>query len=230
MPIFDKREDKPKTREVLDIVFDMLSSDVPEDKIISMLKQMGMGDEEAKQTLSAAKQKFEALVQSSLSAAVDKLLAKEKEDLLARVDSKADAMKRDLLLKLDIRAQEDKKYVDQKADSVGAEISGLKGDLFSTKVEFNTRLRTLEDKTGQQQKKASEAILPLLLMIVGIVIMFYGAAQLRDLIFAFTMAQLGSVLLYFNVMIVGIAFILVGFQKYPREAKEFTSVGLEYVK
>jgi len=230
MPIFEKKEEKLKTREVLDIIFDMLSSDVPEEKILSMLRQMGMGNEEAKKTLSAAKQKFDALVQSSLSAAVDKLLAKEREELMERVDSKVESLKKDVLLKLDIKSPEQEKYTDTKLESVTSEINSLKGDLFSAKVEFNTRLKELEDKSGKTEKRSSEILLPVILMIVGIFVMFFGASQIRDLLMNPDLAKLTEIFLYAIVIVIGIVFIVVGFQKYPREIKEFQPAGLEYVK
>jgi hypothetical protein len=230
MPIFEKKEEKLKTREVLDIIFDMLSSDVPEEKILGMLGQMGMGDDEAKKTLSIAKQKFDALIQSSLSATVDKLLAKEREELMERVDSKVESLKKDVLLKLDIKSPEQEKYTDTKLELVTSEINSLKGDLFSAKVEFNTRLKELEDKSGKTEKRSSEILLPVILMIVGIFVTFFGASQIRDILMNLDLAKLTEIFLYAIVIIIGIVFIVVGFQKYPREIKEFQPAGLEYVK
>ena len=222
MPIFDKREgmpERPKTREILDIIFDMLASDVPEDKILSMLRQMGMGDEEARQTLSAGKQKFDALVKSSLSAAVDKLLAKEKEELLERVDSKVDSMRKDLLLKVDMSGPQQQKIIDSKISPLAAEISALKDDLYSTKAQMDNRVKELEDKEGKTQKRTADILLPVLLMILGIFVMFFGANQLRDLIMQFDPGRILELVLYIVVAVIGLAFIIVGFQKYPKELK-----------
>ena len=231
MPIFEKKEEeKLKTREVLDIIFDMLSTDVPEDKILSMLQEMGMGEEEAKQTLSAAKAKYDALVQSSLSAAVDKLLSKEKEELLERVDSKVESMKKDLLLKLDINAPEQRKYMDTKISEVMSELNTLKSDLFSTKVEINSRLKALEEQAGQSKKRAADLLLPVMMMIIGIAVMFFGADKVRSLIMPFELKNLVELFLYVIVILIAIVLIIVGFKQYPKEAKEFKPAGMEYVK
>jgi hypothetical protein len=229
MPIFDRKQGKPETREILDIIFDMLTSDVPEEKILSMLKQMGISDEEAKMTLSAAKQKYEALVKSSLSAAVDKLLTKEKEELLERVDTKVDSLKKDVLLKMEMANPQLQKYVDSKLDPMSTDINSLKSDLFSTRIEFTNRLKALEQKSGQEEKKSSEILLPVILMIIGIFVMFYGASQERDLLMSFNVADMTNIFLYGIVMVMGIVFIIVGFQKYPKKEKEYAA-GLEYTK
>jgi hypothetical protein len=230
MPIFEKKEEKLKTREVLDIIFDMLSSDVPEEKILGMLKQMGMGDEEANNTLSAAKQKYDALVQSSLSAAVDKLLSREREELMERVDSKVSSLKKDVLLKMDISSPEMQRYIDTKLASSTTEINSLKGDLFSMKIEMNARLKSLEDKTGKGERKSAEKLLPVMLMIVGLFIFFFGLNQVRELVMPFDMANLAWMLTYAIVVVIGLVFVAVGYQKYPKEPTEFQPAGLEYVK
>ena len=219
MPIFGGKEGKLQTREVLDIIFDMLASDVPEDKILSMLQQMGMGNEEAKMTLSAAKQKFDALVQSSLSAAVDKLLVKEKEELLERVDSKVDSMRKDLMLKVDMSGPQQQKIIDSKISPLAAEISALKDDLYSTKAQMDNRVKELEDKEGKSQKKALNLPVPILLMIIGIFVMFFGANQLRGLIMPFDAERITELIMYMVVAVIGLAFIIAGFQKYPKELK-----------
>jgi hypothetical protein len=230
MPIFERGQGKPQTREILDIIFDMLSTDVPEDKILNMLKQMDLSDEEAQKTLSVAKQKYEALVQSSLSTAVDKLLAKEKEELLERVDSKVAAMKHDMLLKMDMSSPDLEKYIDKRMAPVLSELNSLKGDVFSTKVELNNRLKGLESKSGKDEKRSTDILIPVILMIVGIFIMFFGANSVRDLLMNFEVASLTDIFLYMIVIIIGIVFIIVGFQKYPRETKEYQLSGLEYAK
>lgn len=232
MPIFEKKEEEEtlKTREVLDIIFDMLSTDVPEEKILSMLQEMGMGAQEAKQTLSAAKAKYEALVQSSLSAAVDKLLSKEKEELLERVDSKVESMRKDLLLKLDINSPEQRKYIDSKVSQVTAELNTLKSDLFSTKVEINARLKALEEQAGQTKKRAADMLVPVIMIVIGIGVMFFGANMVRSLIMPFDMKNLVEIFLYLIVVLIGIVLIIVGFKQYPKETKEFKPAGMEYVK
>jgi uncharacterized membrane protein YuzA (DUF378 family) len=234
MPIFEKKEgpaEKPKTREILDIIFDMLSADVPEENIISMLKQMGLGDEEAQKTLSTAKLKYEALVQSSLSAAVDKLLAKERGELMNRVDAKVDSMRKELLLKADMTAPEAQKYVDNRFSEVDAEISTIKSDLFSSKSDFNSRLRTVEEKTGETEKKTSKVLASILVIIAGIFILFFAANQIRDLLSNFQTSSLSDIIVYLIVILIGLVVIVIGIKYYPKEqSQEFRPTGTEYVK
>jgi len=230
MPIFEKKEGKLQTREILDIIFDMLSSDVPEEKILSMLKEMGMGDEEARQTLSAAKAKYEALVQSSLSAAVDKLLSKEKEELMERVDSKVESLRKDLLLKVDMNSPEQRKYMEDRISEVNQELNTLKNDLFSTKVEVNTRLKTVEEQAGVGKKRTGEVLISVVFMIAGIIVLFYGLSQMRELVMLFEFQKLADIFLYLIVVLIGLVIAIVGWKKYPHEIKEYKPAGMEYVK
>jgi hypothetical protein len=230
MPIFEKKEGKLQTREILDIIFDMLSSDVPEAKILSMLEEMGMGDEEARQTLSAAKAKYEALVQSSLSAAVDKLLSKEKEELMERVDSKVESLRKDLLLKVDMNSPEQRKYIEDRISEVNQELNTLKNDLFSTKVEVNTRLKTVEEQAGVGKKRTGEVLISVVFMIAGIIVLFYGLNQMRELVLQFEFQKLTDIFLYLIVVLIGLVISIVGWKKYPHEIKEYKPAGMEYVK
>ena len=230
MPIFEKKEGKLQTREILDIIFDMLSSDVPEAKILSMLEEMGMGDEEARQTLSAAKAKYEALVQSSLSSAVDKLLSKEKEELMERVDSKVESLRKDLLLKVDMNSPEQRKYIEDRISEVNQELNTLKNDLFSTKVEVNTRLKTVEEQAGVGKKRTGEVLISVVFMIAGIIVLFYGLNQMRELVLQFEFQKLTDIFLYLIVVLIGLVISIVGWKKYPHEIKEYKPAGMEYVK
>jgi len=230
MPIFEKKEGKLQTREILDIIFDMLSSDVPEEKILSMLEEMGMGDEEARQTLSAAKAKYEALVQSSLSAAVDKLLSKEKEELMERVDSKVESLRKDLLLKVDMNSPEQRKYMEDRISEVNQEVNTLKSDLFSTKVEVNTRLKAVEEQAGVGKKRTGEVLISVVFMIAGIIVLFYGLSQMRELVLLFEFQKLTDIFLYLIVVLIGLVISIVGWKKYPHEIKEYKPAGMEYVK
>jgi len=231
MPIFEKKEgERLKTREILDIIFDMLSSDVPEAKILSMLEEMGMGDEEARQTLSAAKAKYEALVQSSLSAAVDKLLSKEREELMERVDSKVESLRKDLLLKVDINSPEQRKYMEDRIAEVNQEVNALKSDLFGTKVEVNTRLKAVEEQAGVGKKRTGEVLISVVFMIAGIIVLFYGLSQMRELVMLFEFQKLTDIFLYLIVVLIGLVIAIVGWKKYPHEVREYKPAGMEYVK
>ncbi len=97
-------------------------------------------------------------------------------------------------------------------------------------MELNNRLKTLEKTSGKVEKRSTEILLHVILMIIGIFVMFFGANSIRDLLVAFEVANLTNIFLYLIVIIIGIVFIVVGFQKYPRETKEFKPAGLEYVK
>jgi hypothetical protein len=144
---------------------------------------------------------------------------------MERVDSKVDALKKDFLLRLEITAPEREKYADTKLGPVTSELSSLKSDLFSTKVEFNSRLKALEAKSGMAQKKTSETALSIILMIAGIFITLFGAYQIIG-----QAASKSELFLYAIAIIIGIVFVIDGFQKYPKKAKEFKPVGLDYVK
>jgi hypothetical protein len=218
----DMPEKTAGTREVLDVVFDLLSTDVPEEKIISMLLQMGLKESEAKAVISAAKAKLEKYLESRLATSVDKLLETRKKEIEQYVASELEDTKRKIALQTDMRLMEQKKYTDDQTTKLRAEIEALKSDVFSFKTEAGSQVKQAVKQTELLGLKTLPrlvsigvvfgglfACLASFILIKGIVDMYapgIKAPALSDII--------PQLLLYSILFVIGIVVLKAGIDMY----------------
>jgi hypothetical protein len=97
-------------------------------------------------------------------------------------------------------------------------------------VEVNTRLKAVEEQAGVGKKRTGEVLISVVFMIAGIIVLFYGLSQMRELVLLFEFQKLTDIFLYLIVVLIGLVISIVGWKKYPHEIKEYKPAGMEYVK
>src|SRR3989344_6113947 len=117
---------KRETREVLDIVFDMLSSDVPESQIMQMLLQLGLASDEAGQVLNASKLRYKEYMDSRMAGSIEKVFTTKRKELLEQVAASMKDVQKQMQLQNDLRLLETQKYADRKSEEVVTRVTSLK--------------------------------------------------------------------------------------------------------
>ena len=197
---------KRETREVLDIVFDMLSSDVPESQIMQMLLQLGLASDEAGQVLNASKLRYKEYMDSRMAGSIEKVFTTKRKELLEQVAASMKDVQKQMQLQNDLRLLETQKYADRKSEEVLTQVTALKSDVFNVRSETDARFTDLQSKIAGIEVQTTPHVQTVLTMAVGALIAFVPLVLIRDGLSKtpFSFAEfLPNLMVYLIIMVVG---------------------------
>lgn len=169
--LFGEERSMPEKRtpqQVLDIVFDMLATDVPESKVLSVLLQMGLSEQEARALITAAKAKLEKYLESRLAVSIDKLLETRKKEIEEYLAAKLAETQKQIQLQNELKFMEEKNFVEDRVSSLKSEVDSLKQDVFAARTELGGAVQQALTQTEVLGMKTAPRILSILLLAGGL--------------------------------------------------------------
>lgn len=157
-----------KPQQVLDIVFDMLATDVPEPKILGVLLQMGMSEQESKAVITAAKAKLEKYLESRMATSIDKLFDTRKKELEDFLAAKLSETQRQIQLQNDLKLMEQKKFTEDALTALRREVESLKQEAYSSRMELSGDVQRALSQTEVLGMKTAPRLLSLVLIAAGL--------------------------------------------------------------
>jgi hypothetical protein len=234
MPLFEKKKEAQEVRKLSDIVMDMLASNVPDDQILKTLLQMGVAEAEAASILEGAKKEFRAFAETRLTYAMDNWLDKKKADITGLIDAETAGIKKELTLQTDLKMLEQKNYIDKKADAAVSEVGSVKSDLFSYKVNMDSKMQGLEAELDRMRFRGpAKLLMGVCLVIAGIILSIWFALTLKvqldlgDIPLSEKMFPLAAAAV---PIIAGVVLVKFGLDVLnEKKHKEFKEVGLDKI-
>ncbi|MEM3411957.1 MAG: hypothetical protein QW735_01380 [archaeon] len=146
MPLFEKKKEKVESSKMLDVVLEMLTINVPEQKIIENLIESGASETEAKEILKVAKAKYDALVESKLREIVDELIEKRRESLEKYVSNLFDDFAKKVDTKLELMKLDAKQYTDKVQEKTRDEFLAVQSEFKDFKLGVEARLKSISSQ------------------------------------------------------------------------------------
>lgn len=145
MSIFGKEEKKEgsSTKEMIEIVFDMLVKGEEKQEVMKTLKELGLSQEEAENTYAKAKEGYDDFVKSKLTQEAKKAFEDNKENMMKRVDSKIEKLKQKLKTQRELEISSQKDYINKEIKEVKNKVDNLQREFFDFRAEVNSKLKNL---------------------------------------------------------------------------------------
>ncbi|GEM_PF-6620345 len=234
MPLFQKKEGtREAPRKLSDIVLEMITRNIPEDKIISTLVSTGLSETEAVQVYQQVKKDYEGYLGSKLKLEVHRLFDEEKEGLQNMIREEMKKMEKQVLLKAELKSMEQKELLEKKISDMKATTDSVKSDLFNFKIQFNSALQDVQKQLNQMKVKGTTKILiSIVLMLSGALIALFSFLQLYNILIRFALSvDLVPLSVSAVMVIVGAVFAKFGTDIYlSTQKKEFKEYGLDWMK
>ncbi|MFH0986968.1 MAG: hypothetical protein V1911_02855, partial [Candidatus Micrarchaeota archaeon] len=129
----------PEIRKLSEIVFDMISENVPDSVMSSTLQQYGMTKQQAEDVINKVKDEYGKFTGAKLQEVVRKVL----EEKFSR---RMTELKKEIELREEIKDMEHRKYVDSKAEQIEKEVGILKSHDTELEFDVENRLDKMESK------------------------------------------------------------------------------------
>ncbi len=136
MSLFKKKtEEKQSSKEMREIVLDMLIKGEEKQEILKNLEELGLKKQEAEGTLKKAEQGYEDFIKSRLTIETRKAFQENKEELMERIDAKIDKVKKEIKIKRDLQLSSQRDYIDKEIKELRNKIEALERQFFDLRAE-----------------------------------------------------------------------------------------------
>ncbi len=234
MPLFGKKEaQETPSRKLSDVVLEMITRSVPEDKIITTLVSTGLSESEARRVYEQVKKEYEGYLASKLKLEVHRLFEEEKKNFESFLREELRKTEKEILLKTDLKSMERHEVLEKKIEDMKAMVESVKSDLFNFKIQFNSAVQDVQKQLNQMKVKGTTKIMvSIVLMLSGSLIALYSFLGLHAMLSKFALStDLVPMSVYAVMIILGAVFAKFGVDVYlSTQTKEYKEYGLDWMK
>ena len=220
MALFEKLKKQPKRVDLHSLVLDLVTQGVPKETVLNNLIQAGMPQQDAELLYDSTKKEYEGLFNSKIGKSIKEASNKSKQEMIKEMEDEVEQIKKELDVHINLKNTEQREYTDRKVNGLENEVSSLKSDMFSLKVNFEKELKDLDSEVEEVRLKGFIRVLVSIISILtGAVMEIWSVTQLHNLLSNPIDDMMLSIAIYIVVLIGGLIFGWLGVSVYISEKK-----------